>query len=88
MQKEILGVALEAIPIEKILKYVSKQFGAIHRTEAITINGDKGFLIWDYILFNEITFVISSTNQYISMFTSISDSKTEEWFNEILRKNS
>ena len=88
MKKEILGAALTAIPMDKILKYVSKQFGAIHRTEAITINGDKGFLIWDYILFNEITFVISSTNQYISMFTSISDSKTEERFNEILLKNS
>lgn len=41
------------------------------------INGAKGFLIWDYIIYNEITFKDMNDNIY-SLFSSVSDDETEK----------
>ncbi|RSK28817.1 hypothetical protein EJF36_19125 [Bacillus sp. HMF5848] len=70
--------------LKSILDYVGKQFGAIHKSAPCNYNGEKGFLVWDYVLFNEITFVNEKTKEYQSLFTSWSDSKTEEEFNRLL----
>lgn len=31
-------------------------FGIVHKTHEVTIGGKKGLLVWDYILWNELTF--------------------------------
>lgn len=69
-----------------LVKYISKQFGVIVDAQPVRINGDDGFLVWDYILFNEITFVNSTTQQYTSMYTSFSDNQTRDKYNELLIK--
>ncbi len=61
---------------------------AVHRSEPIVINGEPGFLVWDYLLINEITFESSRTGKKRSLFKSASDSETESKFNEYLRKYS
>lgn len=82
----LIGV-LNSNGVKELVKSFSKSFGMIERVDPITINGKQGFLIWDYVLYNEITFVDENDN-HISMFTSISDSKTEAEFKRILRNNS
>lgn len=73
---------------KQTLEYISKQFGAIKDTRPVIINGDKGFLVWDHIIFHEITFVNSLNKEYTSMFTSFSKSKTEKRYNELLEQYS
>ncbi|MGL5750939.1 MAG: hypothetical protein ACRCXT_10460 [Paraclostridium sp.] len=80
------GIIKEIVDVKELLNYVSKQFGVIVDTQPVVINGDKGFLIWDYVLFNEITFVNSQTKDYTSMFTSWSDDKTKVKFNELVNR--
>ena len=69
-----------------LINYISKQFGVIVDTQPVRINGEDGFLVWDYILFNEITFVNSRTKQYTSMYTSFSDNQTRAKYNQLLSK--
>lgn len=69
-----------------LINHISKQFGVIVDNQPVRINGDDGFLVWDYILFNEITFVNSRTQQYTSMYTSFSDNKTRDKYNQLLSK--
>jgi len=55
----------------------------IHRRTEAVVKGMNGFLIWDFILYNEITFQ-SDDGIIISFFRSISDDETEvEWLKPI-----
>ncbi len=74
--------------LEKLLERVTKTFGDIHRSEAITKNGAEGYLIWDYMSFNELTFVDAQTGAHTSLFTSSSDADTKRRFEEYARKYS
>ena len=53
-------------------------------TEA-EINGIRGFLVWDFIVYNEITFDDAEGN-IMSFFTSMSDDETEAEWNRLVRK--
>ena len=60
-------------------------YGLIHKRTEAEVNGKKGFLIWDYILFNEITFQ-AEDGSILSFFNSISDKDTEEEWNKLVEK--
>ncbi len=60
-------------------------YGIVHKRHPITYGGQKGYLVWDYIIWNELTFENANTHEKISLFNSISDSETEEKFNEYVR---
>ncbi|BCG59717.1 hypothetical protein [Paenibacillus sp. URB8-2] len=72
--------------IKAIFDRLGRQHGIIHKSAPVIINGDKGFLIWDYILYNELTFVNGTTDKIITLFKSLSDKKMEEKFNEYIEK--
>lgn len=74
--KEIAGLTI---------KLVQKQHGLIHKRTAAEVYGKKGFLVWDYIVFNEITFDDMDGNM-LSFFTSPSDEETERVWNELVNK--
>lgn len=56
----------------------------VHRREPVVLNGEPGFLVWDWGLWNEITFESSKTGRKLSLFKSFSDSETELKFNSLL----
>lgn len=71
-----------AIPLAK---EVTKMYGVVHRRTTAEINGVKGFLIWDFMVYNEITFQDMNGNIY-SCFNSFSDIKTEEEWDRLVNK--
>lgn len=79
-----LDLILQAVPfVKEIAKEV--KYGFIENRAPAEINGVKGFFIWDYILYNEITFEDIDGNMY-SFFTSFSDKETEKRWNEFIEK--
>lgn len=54
------------------------------KRESLIIAGIYGELVWDYFLFNEITFDVE--NEKYSLFTSISDIKTSDVWHSIISK--
>lgn len=86
MDKLVTEIAKNIILDKGFWDAISKKFGVIVNTQPVTMNGEKGFLVWDYIIYNEITFVNSITKDYTSMFTSISDKKTKAKFEELVSK--
>ena len=79
---EILAVAPE---LDKIWERVSKIHGFIHKKPEAEINGIRGFLVWDFIVYNEITFDDAEGN-IMPFFTSISDDETEAEWDRLVKK--
>lgn len=75
------GVTL-LIEMKEVLKGT---YGFIHKRTPAKIKDKDGFLIWDYILWNEITFK-SDDGDIWSFFTSPSDKKTKAVWNELVQK--
>lgn len=80
--KEIFKL-LAAIP--EAVQILTKTYGVIHKQIPAEIDGVQGFLIWDYILYNEITFKDMDDNIQ-SLFKSPDDSETEEKWDELEKK--
>ena len=76
----VLEIIKAVIPTAKIaIREASKLHGFIHKTEEAEIGGIRGRLVWDYIVYNEITFDDAEGN-IVSLFTSMSNDKTKaEW---------
>ncbi len=71
---------------DSLIKKVKRTFGAVHKATPAVMNGNTGFLIWDYIVFNEITFLNDQTGTITSLFTSFSDEETDNRFDEFKSK--
>ncbi|UUV17565.1 hypothetical protein NRK67_01665 [Fusobacteria bacterium ZRK30] len=84
-KEEILKVITGQLDIEKILDKVGRTYGAIHKTRPIIYGGIKGVLIWDYIVWNELTF-LDENKKITSLKTSFSDEEMEKEFNYHLEK--
>lgn len=73
-----IKVATAALPlIFTIAEKLSKQHGFIHDSVPARFGDKTGRLVWDYILYNEITFD-SEDGKIISLFTSLSDAETKK----------
>lgn len=74
--------------VREILNWIEteKPFGVVYDTAPINYGGEPGLLVWDYIIWNELTFVDNRTKSKQSLFNSISDNKTREKFDEIVAK--
>ncbi|MGL5659399.1 MAG: hypothetical protein ACRDDK_09955 [Cetobacterium sp.] len=56
-------------------------FAMIRKRRIIIYNGELGELVWDYALFNEISFVSMNNPKKIKrLFSDFNDSKTEKEF--------
>ena len=64
-------------------KGVNKNFGEIKRYEPIILDRKYGYLIWEFNIFNEITFVDINSLEYISMFASLNVNETNNCFNQL-----
>ena len=85
---------LEKIAIEKIIEMIknniptipevirSKPYGVVHDSVFVNIDGQKGRIVWDYIIWNELTFEKENTGEKISLFSSMSDDETQKKFDE------
>lgn len=71
-----------------VSKFEGLGFGIIHKTCDVVMDGNKGSLVWDYIVYNEISFVNDKTRETKSLFQSISDNKTEKEFERLSEKYS
>lgn len=71
---------------KEILDRAERAYGAVHKSTPATMNDEQGFLIWDYIIFNELTFLNHNTGKIVSLFTSFSDSEMETKYNEFASK--
>ena len=72
--------------IANMIESLSKNYGFIEKCEIFEFKGRKYKLVWDYIIYNEITMEDIETGKQMQMFTSFSDKKTEDKFNELLLK--
>jgi hypothetical protein len=81
--KRVLDYIIESVP--KVKEIGIRKYGIVHKREKVEINGIKGFLVWDYIIYNEITFEDMNGNMY-SFFSNISDKKTEEEWSRLIQK--
>ena len=64
----------------------NKPYGIVHDSAFVEINGVKGRIVWDYIIFNELTFEESETEKKLSLFTSANDEETRTKFEEYVKK--
>lgn len=79
-----LKIIQGVIPVaELVIREASKLHGFIHKTAEAEIGGIRGLLVWDYIVYNEITFDDAEGN-IISLFTSISDKATKAEWNRLV----
>lgn len=82
--KKALELLREVVPgVEEIFK--TPIHGVVHKRTTAEINGVKGFLVWDFIIYNEITFDDMDGRCY-SFFNSVSDEETELKWNELVAK--
>lgn len=74
--------------IAEILAWIAKAkpFGIVHKTAPVNYGGKVGLLVWDYIVWNELTFVDGETKSKQSLFNSISDEKTRAEFDSIVSR--
>ena len=79
-------INLKETLVKEAIKLSSRTYGIIHKSTPAIMNGDKGFLIWDCIIYNELTFLNSETGEIVSLYHSFSDKKMESRFNEFARK--
>ncbi len=63
-----------------------KGFAIIKKTCDVVKDGEKGSLVWDYLVVNEITFVNERTKETESLYKGWDDDKTEKEFNKLAQK--
>lgn len=83
MDWKTVVTALDAVG--KIAGATKDKYGIIHKQAFIKYHGKEGRLVWDYLLVNELTFEDSETGEQFSLGKSLSDKKTEEMFNELVK---
>ena len=69
----------------KLIDRVGPIYGSVHKCTTAVINGKKGFLVWDSIVWNEITFQ-DEDGKIMPFFTSMSDKETEKEWNDLVKK--
>lgn len=57
----------------------------VHDSCGVNMNGQKGRIVWDYIIWNELTFE-NEQGEKASLFTSMSDTETKEKFDLLVDK--
>lgn len=74
--------------LTKIQKHVAKSYAFVHKRTRAEIAGKQGYLVWDYFLWNEITFKEDDAfgGKMYSFGNRFSDKQTEELWNELVKK--
>lgn len=80
--EKMLKTMIDTTIVENLIQKVEKTYGAVHKGVPAIMNGRTGFLIWDYIIFNELTFIDDESGNITSLFTTFSDVEMDERFAE------
>jgi hypothetical protein len=72
--------------LKETLKNSDRAYGVVHKATPAVMNDCKGWLIWDYILYNELTFKNDKTGSIVTLFHSLSDEEMDKRFNEFAEK--
>ena len=64
----------------------TKPYGIIHDSHPVSMLGKDGWLKWDFIIWNELTFEEIDTGNKHSLFQSISDKDTKERFDLLVEQ--
>jgi hypothetical protein len=89
MSRIVVTPAMAKLALEtaiELVKAASRTYGKVHKAWPARMNGTDGLLIWDYIVWNEITFKATESGDISSLFTSVSDTETEARFNELVQE--
>ena len=62
-----------------------KKFGEIIEWDEVVFDKKRGFLVWDKVVFNEITFVAAENCEYVSLCASVDKEDTWENYERILK---
>ena len=83
---EVLKIAFPFVA--ESIKYLAtaKPYGIIKESAFVNIDGRKGRLVWDYIVYNELTFECEETGEKYSLFTSVKDDEIKKRFEEMKSK--
>ena len=84
MDLKTVLIALDTVG--KVASALKDKYGIIHKQAFINYHGRNGRLVWDYIILNELTFEDEETGEQYSLGLSASDKKTEEIFNELVKR--
>ena len=86
--EELLSALHDILDISAEVRDAIKEqpYGAIERRELLEFQGKQYWLVWDYIIYNEITLEEVDTGKQIKMWTGFSDKKCEEEYNKILSR--
>lgn len=85
-----LGVMLKAADVSNYINRIKRMYGPygfVHRQDFIQVNGKNAKIVWDYILWNELTieiFVPGDVSIKYSIAEKTSDKETERLYNKIL----
>ena len=64
-------------------KIREKSFGEIKAYCPIKLDRKEGYLVWDYQIVNEISFVTTNPDDFVSMFASVNIVDTKSCYNQI-----
>lgn len=85
----VINLVEEVFPdvVKQIVASVrSKPYGIVKRRTKICYGNKSGDLVWDFLIFNEITFEDDETHSKISFGLQWNDKKTEEIYEKIVAK--
>ncbi len=83
--EELLKYFFKCLPV--VIAFIrTKPYGIIHKREIISYDGNEGYLVWDYLIYNELTFEDRQTGKKLSLGTSFSDTEIEAEFNRLVEK--
>ena len=58
----------------------------VKKREPVVYNGLTGWLVWDYLIWNELTFEDRDSGKKYSVLNKFSDEETEKAFDEFVAK--
>ncbi len=61
-------------------------YAFVRRRELINYKGHRGYLVWDCLVYNELTFEENETKFQVSLAVAYNDTKIERVFNEIVER--
>ena len=82
---EIMATLAKLSEVISSVEIITNIPGIVHKRKRVTINGVDGFLVWDYLLYNEISFEDMNGNWY-SFYTSFSDKKTKKKWKKLKKE--
>ena len=84
--KVLESIAKIAGAVDAVNESTKDKYGIIRKRAPIKYLGKEGYLVWDHLLLNELTFEDSETGKQYSLGLSPFAEKIEEIFDEMVKR--